>query len=68
MVSPMANAFSDREPAKKRVITVSVTAEQDRAFEALKKRTRTVTDGAMIKQALAWYIDHVSPEDGEPNG
>ena len=58
----MANAFSEREPFKKRVITVSLTREQDAAFERLKDRRHVVTDGAMIKIALEHFIDFVSPE------
>jgi len=54
------NAFTEREPFKKRVITVSITAEQRKQFDALKAKTRTVTDGAMIKKALEQMIDRES--------
>jgi hypothetical protein len=57
------NVFAEKPPFKKRIITASLTREQSQAFQALKERTRTVTDGAMIKKALEHYIDHVSPEE-----
>jgi len=53
----MGNAFSDREPYKKRVITASITSAQRLEFDRLKEVTRTVTDGAMIKKALEEMID-----------
>lgn len=57
------NPFAEKPPWKKRVITVSLTREQDEAFEALKARTRTVTDGAMIKKALERYIEWLDGSD-----
>ena len=59
------NPFAEKPPWKKRVITVSLTREQDEEFEALKARTRTVTDGAMIKKALAHFIDWMSDTGGK---
>ena len=47
-----SNPFVERQPAKKRVITVSVTAEQDSEFEAMKRYFNKSTDGALIKLAL----------------
>lgn len=62
-----SNPFAPREPAKKRIITASITAEQRRAFDALKDRTHTVSDGAMIKRALAEMIERIEAEapDGQ---
>ncbi len=56
------STFAGRYPAKKRVITVSVTAEQDDEFERLKAATNHTTDGAVIKAVYsklkdAWRSD-----------
>ena len=56
------NPFASKPPAKKHIITVSLTAEQDEAFETLKKRIGMVTDGAVIKKALEHYIDWLDRE------
>lgn len=53
------NPWEPRPPAKKRVITVSVTKEQDTAFEALKAALGHDSDGAVIKQALRELHDRV---------
>ena len=42
---------------KKRVITVSVTEEQNEAFEKMKVLFHEDTDGGMIKTALAVLWD-----------
>lgn len=55
-----SNPWEPRPPAKKRIITVSVTAEQDEAFEALKARLGYDTDGALIKHALRELHDRTS--------
>lgn len=57
------NPFAEREPAKKRIISASLTADQREAFDQLKDRTHTVTDGAMIKKALSEMIDRFERED-----
>ncbi|WP_136643872.1 hypothetical protein [Subtercola vilae] len=54
------NPFTEREPFKKRITSVSLTAEQRAAFDLLKERTHTVTDGAMIKKALERMVDDVA--------
>lgn len=51
------NPFGERPPAKKRIITASITAEQRAAFDKLKQATGIETDGALIKKALAEMID-----------
>lgn len=63
-----SNPFAERPAWKKRVITVSLTREQDEAFEALKARTHTVTDGAMIKKALEYYIDYALAAGNQRDG
>lgn len=52
------NPFAEKPAGKKHIVTVSLTPEQDAAFDALKARTNTVTDGAMIKKALEYYIEN----------
>lgn len=47
------SAFEERPPFKKRVITASLTEEQRREFDRMKERLHVVTDGALIKRALA---------------
>ena len=47
------STFAGRPPSEKRVITVSVTTDQDDEFERLKAATGHTTDGGVIKQALA---------------
>jgi len=47
------SAFDEREPYKKRVTTVSLTAEQRVEFNKLKDALHVVTDGALIKIALS---------------
>ena len=61
----MSNPFAERPAFKKRIITVSLTKEQDDAFEALKQRTSTVTDGAMIKKALEYYVEWLDSDERE---
>lgn len=46
------NPFAPKEAAKKRVITVSVTAAQNEAFEQMKLDLGYTTDGALIKRGL----------------
>lgn len=51
------SAFDERPDFKKRVITVSVTAEQADEFKRLKaaiedEQSRSLSDGAIIKRAL----------------
>lgn len=56
-MSTPTNPFAEKPSGKKHIITVSLTADQDAAFDALKERTGTVTDSAMIKKALEHYVE-----------
>ncbi len=47
------SSFDDREPFKKRVVTVSITASQRAEFDRMKEAAHVVTDGALIKVALS---------------
>ena len=47
----------------KRVIEASLSPEQAAQFDALKERTNTVTDGAMIKKALEYYIEWLGSDE-----
>ena len=51
------NPFKGRDPFKKRVITVSVTADQQEAIDRLKGDLELKTDGALIKAAIALLWD-----------
>lgn len=47
------SAFDEKPPWKKRVVTASLTEQQRAEFDQMKKRLHIVTDGALIKRALA---------------
>lgn len=47
------SAFDEREPFKKRIVSASLTAEQRAEFDRMKEKLHVVTDGALIKHALA---------------
>lgn len=59
-----SNPFSKREPAKKRLINVSVTQEQFEAFEEMKKFYGIETSGEMIKKALEAQYQRMKPVRG----
>jgi hypothetical protein len=61
------SAFDEKPPFKKRVITVSLTAEQQAEFNAMKERLHVVTDGALIKRALADLSHEVLPRKESPD-
>jgi len=46
------NPWAPRPEYKKRVITVSVTHDQDKDFESMKAALGFDADGAVIKEAL----------------
>ena len=58
------SAFDDREPYKKRVTTVSLTAEQRKEFDLLKGALGLKTDGALIKLALSRLSHEALRQDG----
>jgi hypothetical protein len=45
------------------IVTVTLTQEQYAQFKALKERTNTVTDGAMVKKALEYYIEWLGSDE-----
>jgi RNAse (barnase) inhibitor barstar len=53
------NPFAPRPEFKKRVITVSLTKEQDEMFELLKAKLELSSDGAVIKRGLEELWDMV---------
>lgn len=57
------NPFTEELPHRWRVITISLTKEQSNAFNGLKERTNTVTDEAMIKKALEYYIEWLDSDE-----
>jgi hypothetical protein len=60
------SAFDPRRPQfKKRVITASVTAEQDAEFERIKEALGVDSDGAVIKQALYDLSVKLFPEGAD---
>lgn len=59
------STFDEREPFKKRIVTASITKEQRDEFDRLKDRLHIVTDGALIKRALADLSHQVLADTGE---
>lgn len=57
-----SNPFDEREPFKKRVLTVSVSADQMTAFTELQKAMGTPTVGATIKALIGAEIDRRATE------
>lgn len=66
--APTGNPWAPRADYKKRIITVSVTAEQDADFESMKATLGLGSDGAVIKEALRrlheFIADPASPDSG----
>jgi hypothetical protein len=59
------SAFDEKTPFKKRIVSASLTAEQREEFDRMKERLHVVTDGALVKRALA-TLSHQTFENEPP--